>query len=114
MSFLDIAKKAASMSGIAGAVAVDIANKFSTKENFQEGSNSTESTSQITNPLNIIIFVALACIAVYLHYNCHNKNIGVGIIPAIFCPSCYILIFFLTKSCCPSEILKLVGLQTNI
>lgn len=102
MNYFD---KVLKVSGPAGYLASSAMNKIEKKEGFDE------KKSVITEISNLLIYLALAFLSGYLHYKCHNNSFAIGIIPAILCPSCYLLVFFLTKSSCPSEIQKLLQLQ---
>jgi hypothetical protein len=117
MDFKSIAKNALSMSGVAGALAVKAVENSKFEEFEGNGIAPTppphgrigsvpQKQSSVTSPLNIIILVVFIGIAVFMHIKCHKNDVSWGIIPAILCPSCYLIIFFFDKKGCPSELEK--------
>jgi len=111
MGFSDIAKKALSMTGPMGLLAAKASDKL--KEGFQNGQyqndQQTIKLKSETSPITYLVWALMIGVSVYLHFKCNEDSFDIGVIPAILCPSCYLLFYFGgTKNSCPSEIKKLV------
>jgi hypothetical protein len=111
IDFNTIKNVAISVSGPVGHLAAKAGEEITNKENFsqngkQNSGHKTVIIQQQTEPpvIQYGIYLLMVGIAVYLHYKCNN-GIGAGIFPAIFCPSCYLVIYFVTSSSCPSAIM---------
>lgn len=84
---------AVSLTGPLGYVASKMTENKSTEHFEQE--------SEQDMLINFIIWGFLAFVAIYFHYKCNN-GIKEGVIPAFFCPICYIIFYLLTKKDCLS------------
>ena len=55
---------------------------------------------ETSDGITMLVWVILTILAIYIHLTC-NKKIGLGIIPAFFCPGCYLLIYLIQS--CPAH-----------